>query len=188
MPIPFHDADDIDELGTAGFLKIEASARGSAYLGGLFLVNARGEPLEFVYNRIETAPSFLWRPEDLARHAQRALTVSLFRACTSAPRLLLCLADEVRSDLFCKDIQVSLPVGRIGRPSITFAASNMETLEALDPPLSLQLLWYPGAPSDGSPERRLLCYLRSHELLLDPFERASVGLREVDESPEGESS
>ncbi len=42
MPIPYRDADDLNELGTAGYLKIEPSSAGSGYLGVLFLINARG--------------------------------------------------------------------------------------------------------------------------------------------------
>ena len=59
MPIPYRDADDLDELGTVGYLKIEPVAGGPGYLGALFLLNARGEPLEFTYNRIDTPQTFL---------------------------------------------------------------------------------------------------------------------------------
>ena len=77
MPIPYRDADDLNELGTAGYLKIEPSSVGSGYLGALFLINARGEPIEFTYNRIDTPHTFLWRQVDIRRHAERKLTASL---------------------------------------------------------------------------------------------------------------
>ena len=57
MPIPYRDADDLNEVGIAGYLKIEPSSVGSGYLGALFLINARGEPIEFTYNRIEAPRS-----------------------------------------------------------------------------------------------------------------------------------
>ncbi|MBF8299248.1 MAG: hypothetical protein HW397_297 [Dehalococcoidia bacterium] len=58
MPIPFHDADDVSELGLAGFLKIDAP-KPATFHGALFLTNARGEPVEFTYNRSETPNTFL---------------------------------------------------------------------------------------------------------------------------------
>ena len=98
MPIPYRDADDLNELGTAGYLKIEPSSAGSGYLGALFLINARGEPIEFTYNRIETPHTFLWRQADIRRHAERKLTASLLLVCPRTPQILLCLAEEVGSE------------------------------------------------------------------------------------------
>src|SRR4030095_6435496 len=117
MPIPYRDSDALDELGAVGYLKIEPVTDGSGYLGALFLLNARGEPLEFTYNRIDTPNTFLWRQDDLRRHAARKLTASLFSLCPRTPRLLLCLAKEIGSELFIQDIQVSIPVCRLAPAS-----------------------------------------------------------------------
>jgi hypothetical protein len=178
VPIPFRDADDLEELGTAAFLKIEPSARDSVYLGALFVVNARGEPIEFAYNLIETPHSFLWRPADLRRHAERKLTASLLDTCEAAPRLVLCLADEVGGELFGRDIEVSVPVGRIDR-SLQAAPAGAEVREVPDLPEPVHLFWYPAPPTPGSAERRLFDQLSGQGLLLEPFERAAFGLREV---------
>ena len=83
MPIAFRDAADLDDLGLASFLRIERSARGSTYLGALFTINARGEPIELVYNALETPHPLLWRPADLRRHAERRLTISLLSVAES---------------------------------------------------------------------------------------------------------
>jgi hypothetical protein len=179
MPIPYRDADDLDELGTVGYLKIEPVAGGSGYLGALFLLNARGEPLEFTYNRIATPQTFLWRQDDLRRHAARKLTASLFSLCPRTPKLLLCLAKEVGSELFSQDIQVSIPVGRLA-PAVEAAShSSEETSDALNTAEPVQVFWFPGKPAEDSLEWRLLQLFAARGLLLEPFERASVGLREV---------
>src|SRR5262249_1019955 len=99
MPIPYRDADDLDELGTVAYLKIEPVAGGSGYLGALLLINARGEPVEFTYNRIDTPTTFLWRQDDLRRHAARKLTASLFSLCPRTPRL--CCASPKRWEANC---------------------------------------------------------------------------------------
>jgi hypothetical protein len=179
VPIPFRDAADVEDLGTAVFLKIEAVRGGSGYAGALFVVNARGEPVEFAYNRIETPETFLWRDLDLRRLATRKLTASLLTICGRAPRLLFCLADEAGSELFCQDLQLSIPVGRIGAALKATSYAAVETEEVVDEPQPLHLFWFPEPPAADSPERRLFERLRDHGLLLEPFERAAVGLREV---------
>lgn len=181
MPIPFRDADDLEDLGQAAFLKVEAAPGGGGYLGALFLVNARGEPVEFAYNRVETPHGFLWRRGDLRRHAERTLAASLLRVCAAAPRLLLCLGDEVGAELFSRDIRLSIPVGWVHPGAEAHAPLDLEGWEIETPasPEPCQVAWFPAAPAVGSPERRLADRLATHGLLLEPFERAADGLREV---------
>ena len=188
MPIPFRDAEDVDVLSAAAFLTILPAPGGGGFLGALFLINTRGEPLEFVYNQVETPSAFLWRPADLRRHAERTLATSLMSLCDRTPRLLLCLADEVGAELFGQDVRVAVPVGRIGQalspaaatpatalaePASVSAGSDSEMAEPL------HLFWYPAPPIEDSPERHIFDRLRLRHLLLEPFERAARGLQEV---------
>jgi hypothetical protein len=179
LSIPYRDTANVEELGPAAFLKFEPGSSGSELLAALFLVSARGEPIEFAYNRIETPHTFLWRPTDLRRHVERKLTASLLDSCERTPSILLCLADEVGSELFCQDIHVSVPVGRIGDPLQATPHAAAEFRELLDELPNLHVFWYPSSPAADSVERRLFANLASHGLLLEPFERASLGLREV---------
>jgi hypothetical protein len=179
MPIPYRDTDDLNELGIAGYLKIETSSTGSGYLGALFLINARGEPIEFTYNRIETPHTFLWRQANIRRHAERKLTASLLLVCPRIPRILLCLAEEVGSELFCQDIQLSIPVCRIAPAMRATAFSDQETQEATEAVEPMHLFWFPASPQHDSIERRLLHELTSRGLLVEPFDRAAIGLKEV---------
>lgn len=179
MPIPFRDADEIEELGAAGYLKIDASPDGAVFRGALFLVNARGEPLEFSYNRVEVPNTFLWRQDDIRRHACRTLVTSLLATCPKVPRVIICLADEVYSELFCKEIHLSIPACRIASVMKATAHSALEAQAAVDSPDPLHLFWFPGKPADESIEHRLLNRLVAGGLVLEPFERALVGLREV---------
>lgn len=179
MPIPYRDSDDLDELGAVGYLKIEPVTNGSGYLGALFLLNARGEPLEFTYNRIDTPQTFLWRQDDLRRHAARKLTASLFSLCPRTPRLLLCLAKEVGSELFCQDIQVSIPVCRLAPNRGALPSADAEIKDVVQASESVHAFWFPGKPAEDSIELRLLQLVAVRGLLLEPFERASLGLQEV---------
>jgi hypothetical protein len=179
VPIAYRDAADLDDLGLASFLRIERSGRGSTYLGALFTINARGEPIELVYNALETPHPLLWRPADLRRHAERRLTASLLSVAESEPSLLFCLADEAGVELFSQDIQVRVAVGRVGRPASADpgASSDESALPAI--PSSVHVFWQPGPPSEESPERTLFEQLSARGLLLEPFDRASDALREV---------
>jgi len=113
VPIPFRDQEELEDLMAAAFLRIEAQADPAGYRGALFQINARGEPLEFTYNRVETPNTFLWRPADIRRAAARKLASSLFGLSPRVPRLLLCLATETPPELFSEDISLIIPVGRI---------------------------------------------------------------------------
>lgn len=179
MPIAYRDADDLDDLGLATFLRIERSTRGSTYLGALFTVNARGEPIELIYNALETPTPLLWRPADLRRHAERRLTTSLLSAAESAPRLLFCLADEVSVELFTQNVQVEVPVGRVERPADEPAALDTDERSLPALPGSVHVFWQPAPPGEDSPERALFEQLSARGLLLEPFSRAADALREI---------
>jgi hypothetical protein len=182
MPIPFSDVydDDADELGSAAFLKIERSPDSGCCLGALFVVSGRGEPLEFGYNRVRVPEPYLWREADLRRHTQRRLTTSLLSVCSHLPRLLVCLASEVGPELFGQDLHVELPVARVESASGLSRRVDVQTGEVLEehetPP---HIAWQPTPPDAGSVERQLFEHLAGHGLLLEPFERAAIGLLEV---------
>ena len=83
MAIPFRDAIELEELGAAGYLKVQSYPAG--YMGALILINVRGEPLEFTYTRVETPNTFLWRRDDIGRHAARKITASLLSLVLKYP-------------------------------------------------------------------------------------------------------
>lgn len=179
MPILYRDTDELNDLGIAGYLKIQPVKEGYGYLAALFLINARGEPLEFTYNRIETPYTFLWRQADIRRPATKKLTTSLLSLCPKTPRLVLCLAEEVGSELFCQDIQLSVPVCRIAPAIKALPYSATEIQDKIEAEGPMNLFWYPGRPPDDSIELKLLHELSARGLLTEPFERALIGLREV---------
>jgi hypothetical protein len=179
MPIPFRDLDDTGELGAAAFLRLARNAEGDDWFAALFLVNARGEPLEFTFNRADVPTSPLWRAADVRRQMERSLTVSLFSLCPRVPRLLLCLASEVSGELFSREIHLSLPVCRVAAATETAAYLGEERPEQLEADDPAHLFWFPDRPAEGSLESRLFQELVSGGLLFEPFERALDGLREV---------
>ena len=87
MPVPFRYDDELEHLGAAAFLRIDPDE--GSYRGALFLIDARGEPLEFAYNRVDVLNRFLWREEQLRRHVCRRLAAALLEICPRVPSVLL---------------------------------------------------------------------------------------------------
>src|ERR1035437_8441554 len=129
MPVPFRDRGDLEQLGSVAFLKFEPREEPAGFRAALFQVTARGEPLEFTYNRVETPSTFLWRAADVRRAAARQLAVSLLRMCPREPRLILCLAGEVPAEVFTEDLEVDLPVCRIAHAAEGISPAATEVLE-----------------------------------------------------------
>jgi len=186
LPIPFHDAEDLEELGAAAFLHVDQLRPHSPErFGALLFINARGEPLEFAYNRVELLSNTLWRPLDRGQAAVRRLALSLFRECSLTPVLLFCRADVVDPHLFgtTGQLMLEVPVGRIATATEAVGYIGSERLATIDTADSsgeireTHLFWIPDPPEGAA--ALLFNRLSERGLLLEPFERAAMGLREV---------
>jgi len=176
MTIPFRDLREEDLLGLAGFLRFIRDENRSEMRGALFLINARGEPIEFSFSRIEIQTSFLWREGDSRRHATARLASALFRSCPREPALLLVLAGEVHANLFSEEILLDIPLCRVASRSDLLLARG-EPDRTLDD--SVNLYWSGNQPASESPVHMLLEALSIRELIMEPFERAAIGLSEA---------
>ncbi len=183
MPIPFREDSDTDHLGSAAFLRLVSTDAG-AFFGALFLVNGRGEPVEFTYNTLEIVQRFLWRREDLRRHAARRLTSTLLEVCPRVPTVILCLAGEAPAELFTQDITVEIPTVRVSELSAVVGQSVDESREVVDGDVPLQVFWHGVVPDAANDARALVQLFAARGLLLEPFDRAATGLREVYGMPE----
>jgi hypothetical protein len=176
MPVPFRDLREEDKLGTAGYFRFVTEEGGHGVRGALFMVNARGEPLDFAFSRIDVPASFLWRAGEAKRHAVASLAAVLLRACPKPPAVLLSLAEEVHPRLFTEDIAVEVPVCRVAQGELApFAAE--ESVEELTN--TLHLFWVGQIPAEDSVARQVVEMLQSRQLITEPFERASRGLDEA---------
>ena len=144
--------------------------------GALFLVNSRGEPMDFSFARVDVHASFLWRAGDSRRQAVAALSRTLFTAAAHVPRLLVALAEEVPAAVFTEDLDVALPLCRVAAPT-ALAYASTESLEEL--PDAQHLFWLGPPPDAESDARGLLDALVARQGLLEPFERAALGLQEA---------
>lgn len=179
MSVPYRSVLDEDERNvSAAFFRVLSVERDS-HVGGLLLTDARGEPLEFTYNRVTAKHLFLWRERDLQLAVTRELLTSLLDICPRPPTVLFCLAAETEPELFTDDLDVERPLARVAPGSVAIGASSVEEHEVLEGPSSVQLFWLRGRPSDATPAHRLVRRLAGRGLMLEPFQRVLAGLRET---------
>lgn len=176
MPVPFRDLRDEEGLGLAGYLRFVTEDDGRGIRGALFLVNARGEPVDFAFSRIDLPASFLWRAGEAKRQAVASLAAVLFQACPKTPSLLLALSHEVHPRVFTEDLLVEVPLCRITEgDNVPYpAGESMETLSD-----TVHLFWVGQVPDGEGPGRRLLEALHGRQLTIEPFERAARGIDEA---------
>lgn len=186
MSIPYQSVLDEDERSNFGaFFRMFPVDR-ETYVGALLLIDARGEPLEFTYNRASVKHRLLWRERDLQHAVTRELLTTLLDNCPRNPSALFFLASEVEPDLFAEDIDIERPVVRVATDEELIGATSIEEHERLEASQGVQLFWVRGRPSDATPAHRLVERLAARGLLLEPFERVLAGLREAYELDDAE--
>ncbi len=176
MPIPFRDLREDDCLDLAGYLRFIGEEDGRGIRAALFLVNARGEPIDFAFSRMDVSASFLWRTGEAKRNAVSRLAATLFEACPRVPCLLLALSAEVHPRVFTEDLLVDVPVCRVADTEDVPRALS-ETAESLSG--QVHLFWVAKPAEESSPARRLLDALQARQILTEPFDRAARGIEEA---------
>ena len=176
MSVPFRDLREEAPKGLVGYLRFIDEDGGRGMRGALFLVNSRGEPIDFSFARVDVHASFLWRPGESRRQAVAALSRTLFTAATHAPCLLVALAEEVPAGLFTDDLEVAIPLCRLAGPS-ALAYGAGESIEEL--PGAQHVFWVGRPPEAESDARTLVDAFVARQGLAEPFERAGLGLHEA---------
>lgn len=151
------------------------------WLAALFITDATGGPVEFTHARMQAPKPLLWRSDYLWTHCARTLCASMFDVCTVAPLIILCLAEEVESRFFSEHITVDTPVARLCVGDDTGGCPDSEIQQSTsaigEQP---EIITYWTRPADeGSSSRQLFDVLAARGLLIEPFQRAETGLREV---------
>lgn len=177
MPIAFRDKSDVEDLGLAGYLRFVDEVDVDGLRGALFLVSGRGEPVDFCFSRVDIPATFLWRPGEARRHAVRALCASLLTACPREPRLLLAEASDVSPLLFTEDFEVHTPVARVSTD--VSAIPIQSESEGYELSGEVHVFWSGEQISADSSARQLFDALVARGHLIEPFQRAVVGIDEA---------
>jgi hypothetical protein len=164
MPIPYHRAPRAAREGCAAFLDIVRLSSSRTFYGALLILDARGEPLEFVYNSLAAPAGFLWPERQVAEAATMALAHSLFDACRKAPDLLVCLARLAPAEYCRRELAPSIPLLVVTPPAGAVPEGRV---------------WANEPPNAGMPAHVLFQSLADRGFILEPFSRIAAGLREV---------
>ena len=178
MPIPFHDLGEDEPSGTAAYIRFMDEPDGNGIRGALFIMSPRGTPLEFSFTRIDVRSGVLWRTGQARSRALASLAKALFESTTRVPEVVFALANETPVEVFSEDLDVEVSLCRVGAQDAEPAGT--EEVQRLSD--SISLLWVNGPPEVGGASAKMVEVLASRRLLLEPFERAALGMQEAFES------
>ena len=176
MPIPFRDLGEDEPSGVAGFLRFIDEPDGRGIRGALFIMSARGEPIEFVFTRIDVRSGVLWRPGHARSRAVSVLTKALFESSCNRTDVVFTLAEETPPAVFSENIRPEIPLCRVASQDSVVVAPS-EAAQPLSE--SLMLYWISGLPPSDSVTARTVELLQQRQLLIEPFERAALGIQEA---------
>lgn len=168
MPIPYRNAPRSSDEGCAAFIDLVWIEAESTYYGGMLLIDGKGRPLEFTHNALKAPQDAVWQMTNLREVAVVMMAHSLFEACKREPDLLICSVTFGKVE-FCRE-EVA--------PLIPFAQVNVVEDET---PSSARIEWYwiNDPPHEKMRSYALFQTLQQKDMLLEPFSRIQLGLREV---------
>jgi hypothetical protein len=164
--------------GVAAYLRFIDEPDGKGIRGALFIMSTRGDPLEFSFTRIDLRSSVLWRAGRARSRAVTSLTKALFESASHVPDVVFALANETPAEVFSEDLGVQIPVCMIA----TQGPGPGPPEEAQHPSDSVSLIWVNGQPAPGGASSKMVEALGARGLLLEPFDRAALGIQEAFES------
>jgi hypothetical protein len=162
MPVPYRKTPRPAETGCAAYLDVVWLRAVRTFVGGLLLMDGRGQPLEFVHNRLTAPSGFLWSEEQIIAQGTASLSHSLFEACEREPDMLICPA-SLGSPEFCRtELAPVIPFARIVPSAGEIPA---------------EWAWVNEAPSPGMRAYALHEALARRGFVTEPFERLRMGLQ-----------
>ena len=179
MPVPFRDLGEDEPSGAAAYLRFINEPDGNGIRAALFIMSPRGDPLEFSFTRIDVRSGVLWRTGQARNRALTSLTKALFESTSRVPEVVFALANETPVEVFSEGLDVQVSLCRV---AIQQAEPAAKAEEGQHLPESISLLWVDGPPESGGAPAKIIDTLESRHLLLEPFERAALGIQEAFES------
>ena len=170
--IPLNDPENADELGCPAFFRVIRTSMESmlTFYGGMLRITTMGEPLQFVYSKVEVPHSFLWRTADLHRAALKQLVDTLLQAVSEPPALLICWQPD-----FCYPVAFEHVPVKICR---TLDSNFNLDVQAVDfDGIEVHSSWSSDQPEPGITD--LYDILARRHLILEPLHRTFIGLNEV---------
>lgn len=164
MPVPYRKTPRAAEIGQAAYLDIHWLPSENAFLGGLLILDGKGQPQEFVHNRLVAPSGLLWPEASVRRIGVATLTHSLFDACRREPDLLVCRANLGTLEYLKTEIAPSIPF-------VQMVPAQGE--------VPAEWNWVNEPPSSAMRASLLAQELARRGFILEPFVRLQEALRLV---------
>ena len=178
--MPFIDAASGEDPVRVAYLWFLQEADGRGLRGCIFAVSLQGDPLEFCCTRMDLPTGPLWNLDLALRRAVAELIRALFQAGTLRPDAVFCLSAETPEEAFSQDIDAQVPVCRV---SVAPRGDSSGSASGAGDGWSVSLCWQNEPAPGGSGDNPLSRYLASRDRLMEPFERAGLGLEEAFSGP-----
>ena len=164
MPVPYRKTPRAAEIGLAAYLDILWLPLDRTFIGGMLLIDGKGQPQEFVHNTLSAPSGVLWPEEKVGQMAVSMLSHSLFDACRREPDLLVGL--------------FSLGTPEICRAEIAPSIPFVQVVPAGEG-IPVEWSWVNEPPSSGMRASILAQELARRGFVVEPFERLRHALRLV---------
>ena len=176
MPVPFQDIASGAASVRIAYLRFVKEAESKGIRGCMFVISQQGDPLEFCCTRVDLPSGSLWNQGVAVRRAVTELTKALFQAVRLQPDVVFCLSFETPQEVFSEDIDAQVPVCCV---SSSANGDLPESVSDLRKGKSVSLCWQKELDSGDYRAGPVIQYLESRDRLLEPFERAGLGLEEA---------
>ena len=180
MPVPFQDIASGAATLRIAYLRFVKEAESKGIRGCMFVISQQGDPLEFCFTRVDLPSGALWNHGLAVRRAVAELTKALFHAVRFQPDVVFCLSFETPQEVFAEDIDAQVPVCCVSSGA---DGDLPESVSDLRKGKSVSFRWQKELDPGDSRAGPVSQYLESRDLLLEPFERAGLGLEEAFSHP-----
>ena len=180
MPVPFQDIASGAATLRIAYLRFVKEAESKGIRGCMFVISQQGDPLEFCFTRVDLPSGALWNHGLAVRRAVAELTKALFQAVRFQPDVVFCLSFETPQEVFAEDIDAQVPVCCVSSGA---DGDLPESVSDLRKGKSVSFRWQKELDPGDSRAGPVSQYLESRDRLLEPFERAGLGLEEAFSHP-----
>ena len=178
--MPFQDIASGATTLRIAYLRFVNEAESKGIRGCMLVISQQGDPLEFCFTRVDLPSGSLWNRGLAVRRAVTELTKALFQAVRLQPDVVFCLSFETPQEVFSEDIDAQVPVCCV---SSSADGDLPESVSDLRKGKSVSFRWKKELDSGDSRAGPVSQYLESRDHLLEPFERAGLGLEEAFSHP-----
>ena len=178
--MPFRDVASGEDPVRVAYLRFVRESEGRGLRGCMFVVSLQGDPLEFCCTRVDLPTGPLWNLDLALRRAVAELIRALFQASSLRPDAVFCLSAETPEEVFSQDIDAQVPVCRV---SVGPGGDSPGPYAGPGEGLSVSLCWQNEPDPAASGDSPLARYLESRQRLMEPFQRAGLGLEEAFSGP-----